>query len=246
MVALRAQFEASNDVGVFCKLTNAYCLVGIASSENFYSIVEAELADVIPVIHCTVAGCRIVGRVTAGNRHGLLVPNATTDQELQHIRNSLPDSVQIRRVDERLSALGNVIACNDHIAVVHADISKETEAALAEVLKVEVFRLSLGENALVGSYAAMTSNGALVAAKTPPEVQREFASLAQVPVVAGTVNRGSELIGAGCCVNDWIAFTGLDTTSAELSVLESIFKLGDAAPSAISTDLRDTLIESML
>ena len=42
------------------------------------------------------------------NRHGLLVPNSTTDQELQHIRNSLPDSVKIQRVEERLSALGNV------------------------------------------------------------------------------------------------------------------------------------------
>lgn len=32
--------------------------------------------------------------------------------------------VKIRRVDERLSALGNVIVANDHVALVHADISK--------------------------------------------------------------------------------------------------------------------------
>jgi translation initiation factor 6 len=92
----------------------------------------------------------------------------------------------------------------------------------------------------------MTSNGCLVAAKTPPETQRELSSLTQVPVVAGTVNRGSELIGAGVCSNDWIAFTGLTTTSAELSVLESIFKLGANNASTIATELRDTLIESML
>ena len=29
--------------------------------------------------------------MTVGNRHGLLVPSGTTDQELQQIRNSLPD-----------------------------------------------------------------------------------------------------------------------------------------------------------
>ena len=59
-----------------------------------------------------------MGRMTVGNRHGLLVPNSTTDQELQQIRNSLPDSVRIQRVEERLSALGNVIACNDYVALV--------------------------------------------------------------------------------------------------------------------------------
>ena len=52
---------------------------------------------------------RIIGRMTVGNRHGLLVPSGTTDQELQQIRNSLPDTVKIQRVEERLSALGNVI-----------------------------------------------------------------------------------------------------------------------------------------
>ena len=45
-------------------------------------------------------------------------------QELQHIRNSLPDGVKLQRVEERLSALGNVIACNDYVALVHPDLDR--------------------------------------------------------------------------------------------------------------------------
>lgn len=69
-----------------------------------------------------------------GNRHGLLVPNNTTDQELQHIRNSLPDSVQIRRVEERLSALGNVTTCNDYVALVHPDLDRVRRQLGLEVI----------------------------------------------------------------------------------------------------------------
>lgn len=61
------------------------------------------------------------------NRKGLLVPTTTTDQELQHLRNTLPDEVKIQRIEERLSALGNVICCNDHVAIVHPDLERETE-----------------------------------------------------------------------------------------------------------------------
>ncbi len=35
-MATRCSFENSNDVGVFAKLTNAYCLVAQGGSENFY------------------------------------------------------------------------------------------------------------------------------------------------------------------------------------------------------------------
>ena len=94
-MAQRAQYENSNDIGVFAKMTNSYCLTGLGGSQNFYSIFEAELADHIPCVQTSIGGMRIVGRLTVGNKNGLIVPSTTTDQELLHLRNSLPEGVVI-------------------------------------------------------------------------------------------------------------------------------------------------------
>ncbi|RMZ76123.1 hypothetical protein DV738_g5134, partial [Chaetothyriales sp. CBS 135597] len=217
-------------------LTSSYCLVALGASSNFYSTFEAELAELMPVVHTTIAGTRIVGRLTAGNKRGLLVPTSTTDSELAHIRNSLPDAVAVRRVEERLSALGNVVACNDHVALVHPDLERETEEIIADTLGVEVFRQTIAGNVLTGSYLALSNQGGLVHPKTSIQDQDELSSLLQVPLVAGSVNRGSPVVGAGIVVNDWLAVTGEDTTATELSVIESVFRLGeDNHPAALAT-----------
>ena len=252
-MATRCQHENSNEIGVFAALTNGYCLTGVGGSENFYSVFEAELSDHIPVVHATIGGCRFVGRTTVGNRRGILIPNTATDQELGHIRNSLPDSIVVQRVEERLSALGNIVACNDHVALVHPDVDRETEDVIADVLGVEVFRQTVAGQALVGSYCKFTNQGGMVHPRTTVEDIEELSSLLQVPLVAGTVNRGSDVLGGGMVVNDWAAFVGLDTTSTEISVIESIFKLtggakgrqGQAHQSDIVTNMRSSLIDQL-
>lgn len=191
-----------------------------------------------------MAGCRIIGRLTAGNRNGLLVPSSTTDVELQHLRNSLPDAVKVTRVEERLSALGNVIACNDYCAIVHPDVDKETEEIIADTLAVEVFREKVADNELCGSYMLLSNMGGIVHPKTTTAQQDNLSELVQVPLVAGTINRGSEALGAGMVVNDWSAFCGMSSTSTEISVVESVFKLNDAHPTAVSSSLRASLIEA--
>ncbi|KAI7829478.1 eukaryotic translation initiation factor 6 [Gamsiella multidivaricata] len=245
-MAVRTQFENNNEIGVFAMLTNSYCLVALGGSENFYSVFEQELKDIIPIVHTSIASTRIIGRLCVGNRHGLLVPSTTTDQELLHLRNSLPATVRIQRVEERLSALGNVIACNDYLALVHPDLDRETEEIVADVLNVEVFRQTIAQNSLVGSYCRLTNQGGLVHPRTSIQDQDELSSLLQVPLVAGTVNRGSDVIGAGLLVNDWCAFAGRDTTSTELSLIENVFKLQDQGPTAVIEDMRDSLVDSML
>jgi translation initiation factor 6 len=53
--------------------------VAVGASENFYSVFEAELQDVIPICRTTIAGTRIIGRLTAGYAH--IYPSSSGEVE---------------------------------------------------------------------------------------------------------------------------------------------------------------------
>ncbi|KAF8754092.1 hypothetical protein RHS01_06453 [Rhizoctonia solani] len=186
---------------VFSKLTNSYCLVSVGEAQTFTRRLRA---------------------IAMGYLSPLRPPikNFSTSGTLCLIRSDTAGG-------RATLCAGNVIACNDYVALVHPDIDRETEEIIADVLKVEVFRQTVADNVLVGSYCD------------------ELSSLLQIPLVAGTVNRGSDVIGAGLVANDWCAFTGFDTTAPEITVIEATFKLQGQSQVAVIGEMRDTLIENM-
>lgn len=66
-MAFRCAFENSSEIGVFAKLTNAYCLIASSGVDHF-KVMENELNDVIPVVKCSLAGTRVIGRLSVGKQ----------------------------------------------------------------------------------------------------------------------------------------------------------------------------------
>ncbi|KII74181.1 Eukaryotic translation initiation factor 6 [Thelohanellus kitauei] len=216
----RANFQNNDEIGCYSRLTNTYCLVTYGQSQEFVSVFEAALSDYIPVVQTSIFNTTTVGTLSAGNRHGLLVPMTTSDQELQHLRNSLPDSVKIQRVEERLSALGNVISCNDYMALIHPELDTETQYIIEDVLQVDVIRHKVSDYSLVGTYTKFNNKGGIVHPLIKAKELKELSDVLGIPLVAGTINRGSPMVGSGIVLNDWALFCGSATTSAELSIIK--------------------------
>jgi translation initiation factor 6 len=101
-----------------------------------------------------VADSRLVGIYLSGNSNSILMPYIATDEEISRLRST---GVQITIIDERRTALGNIILCNDYGAVVDPRLKPKTVSAIEKALKVPVKTATIGGLPQIGSLATASN-----------------------------------------------------------------------------------------
>lgn len=180
---------------------------------------EALEVEVFPT---NIAEISLLGAMMALNNNGILLPRNTTEKELKFFKGL---DAKVGVIDDKPTALGNLVIANDSGAVVSTLFSAAARKEIGDVLDVEVEPRDFQGYRTVGSIGVATSKGALMHPVLTENDLESIEKLLKVEVDIGTVNRGVGYVRTGIVANSKGAVIGKDTTSPEIARIEDALAL---------------------
>ncbi|MBM4240437.1 MAG: translation initiation factor IF-6 [Euryarchaeota archaeon] len=211
----RMNLNGNPNLGVSISTTDEIAIVPTHISEPIITSIK-EVLDV-SVVKTPIAGCSLTGALSVGNSNGFIVSRYALDSEIERIREH---GVNVERIPDKLSAVGNIILTNNSGALVNPLLSDESLEVVKNVLDLEVVRGSIAGFKIIGSVAAATEKGVLAHPSTQPDELDFIESVLKIPADIGTINNGVPLVGACTAANSKGVLVGLNTTGPELARVE--------------------------
>jgi len=214
----RTDFEGDSNVGAYGIVTDSFVFTSSNMSEKALNTIERTFN--LPLIQSTVATLDAVGLVSVATSNGILVPYTISDDELEQIK--VASEVNVDWLDDKMTALGNIIVANDNGAMCHPDFNFKSRQKISDTLGVEVVTGSIAKLPIVGANSVATNKGAIVhPLATEGEIEL-LAQLLKVEVEVGTVNRGSPFTSLGVLANIDGMIAGTETTGVELAHISQV------------------------
>jgi translation initiation factor 6 len=214
----RTDFEGDSNVGAFGIATDRFVFVSSNMSEKSLDVLEK--AFNLPLVQATVATLDAIGLVSVATSNGILVPYTVSDEELAELKNA--SDIRVDWLDDKMTALGNIIIANDSGAMCHPDFDFKARQKISDTLGVEVVPGSLAKLPIVGANAIATNQGAIVHPMATSGEIELLAQLLKVHVEVGTVNRGSPYTSLGVLANIDSMIAGTETTGVELAHISQV------------------------
>jgi len=144
-----------------------------------------------------------------------------TVEEISKLRST---GARIAVIQEKRTALGNLILCNDYGAVIDPRLKPKTVSAIEKALKVPVQTATIGGLPQVGSLAVASNKGVLANPIIDEKEKQHISEVLKVPVSVGTVNSGVPYPKSGIVVNSRGAVVGSHTLGSELLAVSTVFQ----------------------
>jgi translation initiation factor 6 len=214
----RANLAGNPNLGVYVATTEKLAIVPPTLEEAMMDLIEKSLG--VELVKTPISGSNLAGALVCGNSGGIVVSRYAFDREIEVIRDY---GVDVERIPDRLTALGNIVLANDFGAIVNPSLSDKSVDLIAEVLDVEVVRGSIANFTITGSVATATNKGVLMHPSSSQDDIKFVENTLKTPADIGTVNKGTPLVGACTIANSKGIIVSLDTTGPELARIEEAF-----------------------
>jgi len=207
------------NIGVFTSVNDKFVFVpnGFAKTkaENLAHYLQTEC------IMTPVANTRLLGILMVLNNHGILLPNTSSPDEIANLRKHT--DLNVKMLDTKHNALGNLICVNDKGGVISPIIEKEYIKEIEDTLDIEVIQKRIAGFHQVGAVMKANNLGGVIHPEADEEDIKNFSNVLGVNIEPATINGGIPFVSSGILANSNAVVVGNLTNGPEIMMLTRAF-----------------------
>ena len=207
------------NIGIFTSVNDKFVFVpnGFAKTkaENLAHYLQTEY------LMTPVANTRLLGILMVLNNHGMLLPRTSSPEEITNLRKCT--DLNVKLLDTKYNALGNLISVNDKGGIVSPVIEKEYIKEIEDVLDIEIIQKKIAGFYQVGAVMKANNIGGVIHPETEEEDVKQISNVLGVSIELGTINGGTPFVSSGMLANNNTIVVGNLTTGPEIMMLTSAF-----------------------
>ena len=207
------------NIGIFTSVNDKFVFVpnGFAKTkaENLAHHLQTEY------LMTPVANTRLLGILMVLNNHGILLPKTSSPDEIANLRKCTDLNVKI--LDTKYNALGNLICVNDKGGVISPIVEKEYIKEIEDVLDIEVIQKRIAGFHQVGAVMNANNLGGVIHPEADEEDIKNFSNVLGVNIEPATINGGIPFVSSGMLANSNAVVVGNLTNGPEIMMLTRAF-----------------------
>ncbi len=212
MEFLKKTIKASPYIGVFCVLTESVLLHPKGLYKKELNGLKKLKVKLIPT---KIASSSLIGVFSTGIENKIITTYLIEEEEKQELEKQ---GIELKTI--KTTAIGNLIALNEHGGIASPLISKKQVKELEKFFKTPFTRTSIGGSELTGSSVRVTNKGFIV---HPNISEKEFKLLEKIFKVKGTTataNYGDRFVANSVIANTKGIIVGNNTSGPEMARID--------------------------